>query len=187
MTVAVLGISALHARRHDSEQLLDALFGPAAGLVACTHLVDTPWRHEALSVEGPLDLLRSIALPPDVAAVLLDGDRTVTAAGDPDRQAGAREAAVAHRTRTGGRAVWFPGQELLTGDVPVADVLARTAIDRVVSAHGPYDEAAVVVTGGYVRPRFEGGKLTLDVGHDVPARLIPWEVPNPTPCCGADH
>jgi hypothetical protein len=25
------------------------------------------------------------------------------------------------------------------------------------------------------------------VGHTDPHRLVPWEVPNPTPCCGEDH
>jgi hypothetical protein len=191
----VLGISALHARRLDCEhlltQVLAAVPGPD-GLIACTHLVSAPWRHEALSVEAPpRDLLALIpavrALGEDVAAVLLDGENTVTAHGEQSRQAGAREAAIAHRDRTGGRAVVYPGLARLTGEVPVGAVLETTAIDRIVSMHGEYDEAAVLVTGGYVRPRFEGGELVLHAGHDDPKRLIPWEVRTPTPCCGEDH
>lgn len=182
----VLGVSALHARRHDAEELL-ARLGVEAEVVACTHLVSTPWRHEAVSIAGARLAPLLDRLDPDCAAVLLDGEREVAARGEPDRLAGAREAAIAHQRRAGGRAVRFPGIDLLTGDVPVAEVLARTAIDRVVSAHGDYAEGAVLVTGGYIRPHFSGGALVLEVGHDDPARLVPWEVPNPTPCCGADH
>jgi hypothetical protein len=189
---AVLGISALHPQRADCEHLLTRVLAAGASVVACTHLVSSPWRHEALSIEAhPRDLLALVpvvrGLGDQVAAVLLDGENTVTAHGEEARRPGAREAAIAHRDRSGGRAVLFPGVELLTGDVPVAEVVTTTAISRIVSMHGEFDPDAVLVTGGYVRPVFEGGELVLHVGHDDPRRLVPWEVRTPTPCCGEDH
>jgi hypothetical protein len=184
----VLGASALHARHTDAEHLLREVLGAVREPVtACTHLVDTPWRHEAVSVEGEPAALAAVAdairrVAPDAAVVL--GDREE---GPADRRAGAREAAAAHRHRTGGRAVQFPGVDLLVGDVTVDDVVARTAIDRVESSHGEFAADAVVQTGGYVRPRYLDGELVLLVGHADPRRLMPWEVRNPTPCCGEDH
>jgi hypothetical protein len=189
----VLGVSALHSRCWDAEHLLADLLGAvdASGLIACTHLVDWPWRHEAVSAHGPAPVLASLyaaATRRDgVAAVLLDADGATTSAGPDDRRAGAAQAAAEHRGRAAGRAVHYPGQESLVGDVPVADVLAGTAIDAVLSSHGEYAATAVLRTGGFIRPRFEGGRLVLHVGHEDPELLMPWEVAEPTPCCGQDH
>ena len=185
---AVLGASALHARAADAERLLrEALGAVRAPVTACTHLVDTPWRHEAVSVSGDPATLAVVAdaiRRAEPAAAVVLGDREE---GPVDRRAGAREAAAARRERTGGRAVHFPGIELIVGDVAVGDVLARTAVDRVESSHGEFAADAVVQTGGFVRPRYRDGELVLLVGHTDPHRLVPWEVPNPTPCCGEDH
>jgi hypothetical protein len=94
------------------------------------------------------------------------------------------EAAEAHRTRVSGRAVHFPGAGRLTGDVTVDDILRWTAIDEVrVLAHGQASREAVVVTRDFVRPRWSTGLLVLDVQPAAGGTLVPFEVPNPTPCC----
>jgi hypothetical protein len=189
----VLGVSALHSRCRDSEHLLAELLGAvdASGLIACTHLVDSPWRHEAVSVRGPALVLawlyEAAARRDGVAAVLLDADGVTASSGPDDRRAGASQAAAEHRDRIAGRAVHYPGQHALVGDVPVADVLAGTAIEALLSSHGEYAATAVLRTGGFIRPRLEDGRLVLHVGHEDPELLMPWEVAEPTPCCGQDH
>jgi len=189
----VLGVSALHARCGDAEHLLAELLAgvDSRGLVGCTHLVDAPWRHEALSVRGDgavlADLFAAAACRDGVAAALLEGEQVTAVAGPDDRRAGAEQAAAEHRDRVAGRAVHYPGQETLVGDVPVTEVLAGTAIEAVTSTHGAYAAGATLRTGGFVRPRYEDGALVLHVGHEDPALLMPWEIAEPTPCCGEDH
>ena len=95
-------------------------------------------------------------------------------------------AATARAAGTDGRAVRFPGIELLTGTVPVADVLAGTAIDEVrVLAGGLLPPAAMLLTRDFCRPVYEAGALVLHVLPAGPGRVAPFEVPNPTPCCAA--
>lgn len=111
-------------------------------------------------------------------------------AGQPDT-AGARlaaaAAAAAHAAGTAGRAVRFAGVELLTGTVPIADVLSRTAIDRVLVLGGGSAAGAVLDTRDFVRPEWRDGRLTLLVLPAGPGRVAPFEVPDPTPCCAAHH
>jgi hypothetical protein len=105
--------------------------------------------------------------------------------GDAGERASA--AAAARSARTEGRAVWFPGHRTVGGQITVAALLDTTAIDavEVLGAAGA-DPATVIETRGFVRPRFVADRLVL---HVQPARggvLVPFETPNPTPCC-ADH
>jgi hypothetical protein len=99
-------------------------------------------------------------------------------------------AAAEHTRKDAGRAVRYPGAELLTGTLTVADLLARSAIDHVVmvgapSGEGP-DPATPVLTRDHVRPEWRGGALVLPLTPAPGGLLAPFEVPNPTPCC-ADH
>lgn len=86
------------------------------------------------------------------------------------------------------RAVVFPGAEALTGVVTVADVLAKSAIERVLLLGGggtpPADQE--IDTRDFVRPLWMDGALTLVVQPASESRLVPFESPSPTPCC-ADH
>ncbi|KAA0941488.1 hypothetical protein [Streptomyces apricus] len=86
-----------------------------------------------------------------------------------------------------GRAVLYPGVAALTGTVTVAEVLARSAIDRVTVLGGgdPAPEARLV-TREHVRPLWQDGGLVLSAMPAVGGTLVPFEVPDPTPCC-ADH
>ncbi|MDQ0773638.1 hypothetical protein QF026_002104 [Streptomyces aurantiacus] len=87
-----------------------------------------------------------------------------------------------------GRAVVYPGATDLTGTVTIAALLARSAIDRVVVL-GAADEPPLsqpVVTREHVRPQWQDGELVLTLMPAAGGVLVPFEVPDPTPCC-ADH
>ncbi|OQR64545.1 hypothetical protein B6E66_08035 [Streptomyces maremycinicus] len=87
-----------------------------------------------------------------------------------------------------GRAVLYPGAEALRGTVPVGEVLSGSAIDRVavLGATGLPDPATRLVTRDHVRPLWQNGELVLTVMPAAGGTLVPFEVPEPTPCC-ADH
>ncbi|MEU5346414.1 hypothetical protein AB0H18_37290 [Streptomyces sp. NPDC020766] len=89
---------------------------------------------------------------------------------------------------TVGRAVVYPGAAALTGTVTVAELLSNSAIDRVTvlgsAAEPPSDQR--VVTRDHVRPQWQDGELVLTLMPAVGGVLVPFEVPDPTPCC-ADH
>ena len=85
------------------------------------------------------------------------------------------------------RAVVFPGVEALVGILTVDEVLAQSAIERVTLLGGgtpPPDQP--VDTRDFVRPLWMDGTWTLVVQPAEGGRLVPFESPNPTPCC-ADH
>lgn len=87
-----------------------------------------------------------------------------------------------------GRAVLYPGAAELTGTVTVAELLAGSAIDRV-TVLGTADEPAPdqpLVTRDHVRPQWRDGELVLTAMPAAGGTLVPFEVPDPTPCC-ADH
>lgn len=139
--------------------------------VACTGAVTAATAADLLT--GYLYVVtRELADVVDVVAV--DGDDALAAA-------------AARRDRSEGRAVWFPGHDGVGDEITVADLLDRTAVDRVeVLGAGAADGRTVVQTRGFLRPRFVAGQLVL---HVQPARggvLVPFETPSPTPCC-VDH
>lgn len=87
-----------------------------------------------------------------------------------------------------GRAVVYPGASALTGTTTVAELIAGSAISRVtvLGAPGTPDPGTRMVTRDHVRPQWQQGELLLAA---TPARggvLVPFESPDPTPCC-ADH
>ncbi|GHH33334.1 hypothetical protein FHS35_003435 [Streptomyces umbrinus] len=87
-----------------------------------------------------------------------------------------------------GRAVVYPGSATLTGTLTIAELLSGSAIDRVTvlgSAGEPPAEQGLV-TRDHVRPQWQEGELVLTLMPAVGGVLVPFEVPNPTPCC-ADH
>ncbi|MCX4904492.1 hypothetical protein [Streptomyces sp. NBC_00878] len=87
-----------------------------------------------------------------------------------------------------GRAVVYPGSAALTGTVTVEELLSGSAIDRVTvlgsAGEPPPDQR--VVTRDHVRPQWQDGELVLTLMPAVGGVLVPFEVPDPTPCC-ADH
>ena len=196
MTAAVLaGVDLLHTdERHADAALtrLRALLPPDADAdcLLATHWAQADDRpHVALSVEVTglepeqlWDLL--LGLEPGGGHGVCLGDRTAGPPSLVDAARSAREAAAARRS---GRVVHFPGAGALRGSLPVAEVLERSAVDAVrVLAAGPADPAAVLTTREHVRPTWSDGALVLLVQPAVGGTLVPFEPPDPTPCC-ADH
>jgi hypothetical protein len=87
----------------------------------------------------------------------------------------------------GARAVVFPGVDALTGVLTIQAVLDSSAIEHLrVLGGGEPDPATELDTRDFVRPLWSDGALTLVAQPAAGGRLIPFESPNPTPCC-ADH
>jgi hypothetical protein len=116
--------------------------------------------------------------------VAFGGDRH----GPDELAAGAAHAAAEHRARTGGRAVLYPGVDALTGALTVARLLEVSAVDQVAVLGSPEGAAmeARLVTRDHVRPEWRDGRLVLAAMPAAGGTLVPFEVPDPTPCC-ADH
>ena len=204
-TAAVAGIDLGTAHQRDADALLLDLAQDLAGLsaergaaadvcgsaVLMTHrAVTAAGAHVALSVELDLDAEQAwdvLHAAPQVrgreAGFFLAGRRS----GPDDLADGAADAAASAILRSGGRAVRFPGADALTGVLTVAEVLARSAVDRVaVLAGGTARGDQVVRTRGFVRPTCSDGELVLLVQPAAGGTLVPFEVADPTPCC-ADH
>jgi hypothetical protein len=84
----------------------------------------------------------------------------------------------------GGRCVRFPGQEALTGILPVAAIVASSAIDEVVGIGVPITSDASVDTRGFLRPVFAGDRLVLLVESAAGGVPRPVEIADPHQCCG---
>jgi hypothetical protein len=133
-----------------------------ADLVACTHLVHGDQARVAVSLSA------SGSWPAPIAA-----------------EVAARVAAL-HESRQGGRAVVYPGVDALVGTLPVAELLALSAIQevRVLGAPSPEpDPQTLIDTRDFVRPQYADGRLVLMAMPAPEGRIAPFEVPNPTPCC----
>ncbi|MFD0817483.1 hypothetical protein ACFQ0D_03925, partial [Micromonospora zhanjiangensis] len=95
-------------------------------------------------------------------------------------------AAAHHAAGHAGRAVWFPGVRELTGVLPVATLLAVSAIDQVAVLGGPpAGPDTLLDTRDFVRPQYCDGRLVLTATPAPGGLIAPFEVPNPTPCCAA--
>ncbi|NGO72531.1 hypothetical protein G5C65_30090 [Streptomyces sp. SB3404] len=181
----------LRAADHLLTELAAGLALPEAGYAA-THLVRT----------GRPRIALSFALPDEDAARAawhrLTSHREGAAAGaalgslrhGPAELAGsAAHAAGEHAFRRAGRAVRYPGSRALTGTLTVAALLAGCAVDRVAVLGAPSpaaDPSQRVRTRGHVRPQWQEGRLVLAAMPAAGGVLVPFEEPEPTPCC-ADH
>ncbi|MFI5844395.1 hypothetical protein ACIA8K_32340 [Catenuloplanes sp. NPDC051500] len=175
MSAVHLGLSLGHATDQAAEHwLTDRLPGlrDVPGLVVCTHNVQAPYPHVAMSFDIPDPSAGTGGELPEM---------------DPAFRVAADEAAARHRNRVSGRAVIFPGVETLTGTLTAAEILEHSAIERVAVLGGADAEPdARIETRDFVRPLIRSGKLELVLVPVVGGRFAPFEVPNPTPCC-ADH
>ncbi|RSN18789.1 hypothetical protein DMH25_00615 [Streptomyces sp. WAC 01325] len=170
MTPYVLTVDAGVRDLRAADHLLHALAAELAlpeGVFGCTHLVRGERPRVALSLALPSEpLLRT-------AQERLTAGGHEVAPGAPD---------------TVGRAVLYPGVSTLTGTLTIAEVLSRSAIDRVTVLGTPAGPApdTPLVTRDHVRPQWQHGELVLTAMPAIGGTLVPFEVPEPTPCC-ADH
>lgn len=173
--MSVIGLDLGHPTTVAAEHWL-ANLPPVPGLVVCTHLVHGARPRVVITLDAPqpIDLA---GLPPEPGLHPGDDGTALTAAAD-------------HEAKRAGRAVLFPGVKSLIGTVTVAELLARSAIEavRVIGGSSPRPAGDVLVdTRGFVRPQWMDGQLTLVATPAPGGRIAPFEVPNPTPCCGGTH
>jgi hypothetical protein len=190
MTVTVgvdLGSRTLHEADHALRRLAERLPLPA-GALALTHRAG-PDPHIALSLVLPCEETAEA-----VCAALTrpgEGEEAVPAVAHGPHRAGPadhRACAAAAAADPGGRAVLFPGAAGLPGTLTVADLLSRTAIDRVAVLGGGSAAATDLLdTHGHLRPeRTPDGDLLLRLAPARGGRWVPFEIPDPHPCCGGE-
>lgn len=166
-----IGIDTGTTRLAEADRMLRDLAGRLGlgdEVFGCTHLV-----REGARPRVALSLAAASAAAGDRARTRLAGLGIPVTDGGWDRA---------------GRAVLYPGAAALTGTLTVGQLLGRSAIERVRvlgSADRP-DPETRVVTREFVRPQWEDGELVRAVMPAVGGTLVPFEVPDPTPCC-ADH
>ncbi|MGP3970795.1 hypothetical protein [Streptomyces sp. 6N223] len=187
-----IGLDAGIRDRREADHLLHRLAAELPlppGAFGCTHRVADPEPHLALSLglpgsEAAREVFRRLGGVAGEAACAVLGRRTL---GPAARRAGARAAALAGAARGEGRAVVFPGSAGLPAALTVGELLGRTAIARVEALGGVAPAAdAALDTRGHVRPEWQDGVLLLRL---MPARggsFVPFEIPDPHPCCGGD-
>ncbi|NUR26368.1 MAG: hypothetical protein HOV97_07195 [Nonomuraea sp.] len=170
----ITGLDLGHATVTEAEHWLRetaAGLGPSGDVFACTHLIHGEGARVALSLSLPLPSLD--ALPSLAALSSID-------------EAVAARVAELHAAGLGGRAVRYPGADALVGTLTVGELLELSAIDavRVIGAASPTPAAETLLeTRDFVRPQWEDGRLVLVAMPAPGGRLMPFEVPNPTPCC----
>jgi hypothetical protein len=198
----VVGVDTGHTGAlREADRLLLALaveLGLREDVLGCTHHVRDGRRpHTALSFAVPSERaarairqrLTERGSGPGIGPGVVRGVAFAGELHGPDElAAGAARAAAEHTARTGGRAVLYPGADALTGAVTVARLLEVSAVDRVavLGSPGGADPEAKLVTREHVRPEWRDGRLVLAAMPAAGGTLVPFEVPDPTPCC-ADH
>jgi len=187
--VTVVGVDLGLRHERDADEFVAAMV--EGDVVASTHVVTSgESRHVAVAFgvddeesEQKLMTLLLAGLADHQQWTLLAGEEVH---GTTDFLPGARQAVTEHSARSAGRLVRFPGVDGLVGVVSIAEVLA-SAIDRVVVLGDDRPPAEIaLVTRDFVRPRWSGGELVLHTQPNKGGTLVPFETPNPTPCCG-DH
>ncbi|MDT0346240.1 hypothetical protein [Streptomyces litchfieldiae] len=188
--MTVIGLDGGARTPREADHLLHRLAGLLplpAGALGCTHQVRAPEPRLAVSLTLPdegtarsvLDRLRGAGAD---APSAVWGERWLPGAAG--SRAGAEAAATAAASGTG-RAVLFPGWDSLTGSLTLAELFDRTAISRAEVLGGTVPEASAVLdTRGHVRPERADGALLLRLMPVRGGGYVPFEIPDPHPCCG---
>jgi hypothetical protein len=144
----------------------------------------------SLRIPASADLAATVAawaVPGDAVVLTGGGDgRGDVALGDPAHAEHAAGVARAHRGRTSGRLVRFPGQEALPDRFPLAELTARCGVEAVHLLGVAEEPGLVLRTRGHVRPEFRDGVLVLVVNAWDDREVCPFEPPVQRECC-ADH
>ena len=120
-----------------------------------------------------------------VTVLLAGGEVAVIGSRDPVDSAHVRRL---HTDREGGRLFRYVGSDLLEGVMPVGRLLDGSAIEDVtmIGHREPAPRHTQIDTQAFVRPHLVGGRVQLVVRPAAEGRVVPFEQPQPTPCC-ADH
>ena len=183
-------LSALAEVEH---RLLDLGRQVGGATEVATHIVRSA---EGNHYAGTLRVGRSAELADTVVRWARPGDAVVLADGEGDdevhltQDAGHGDHAVAvvraHRDRTSGRLVRFPGQDELPDRFPLSELRARCAVEAVDLLGVAGEPGLVLHTRGHVRPEYRAGVLVLPVTAWDDGEVCPFESPTPRACC-SDH
>ncbi|MDT7727209.1 MAG: hypothetical protein QOI21_3785 [Actinomycetota bacterium] len=189
----VFGLDAGSSSLREADHLIQDqrdLLGLPDRTIACTHFVRAGRPHVAMSFQlppgfSPEAWWERLA---ELAALGIGVSWESHQLGPVELSGGATEAAAELAGKRSGRAVVYPGVDRLVGEITVGSLLDDSAIDRVVVLAGEGEPApeAVVYTRDHVRPEWREGQLTLITAPASNGAYVPFEVPDPTPCC-ADH
>jgi hypothetical protein len=192
-TRAVFGLDAGSSGLREADHLIQEqrdLLGLPDGTIGCTHFVRSSRPHVATSFRLPPGFSpeRWWERLAELALLGIGVSWATHRIGPAELSAGATEASAELANRLGGRAVVYPGVNRLVGEVTIGSMLEDSAIDRVVVLAGHAEPASsdMVRTRDHVRPEWRDGLLTLIATPTSNGVFVPFEVPNPTPCC-ADH
>jgi hypothetical protein len=183
------GSRSLREADHLIQEQRDRL-GLPDSTIACTHFVRAARPHVAASFQLPPAFLLEARWErlAELAALGIGVSWESHQIGPVELSTGAAEAVAELVDKRCGRAVVYPGVDRLVGEVTVDSLLEESAIDRVIVLAGQGEPApgAVVHTRDHVRPEWRDGQLTLITAPAPNGAFVPFEVPDPTPCC-ADH
>lgn len=194
LTVAVDAGTPDHGAAEHLLHRIDELLVGTAGLaglsdLASTHAVAAPGPHTAVVLSwaaagrlGP-EVLRLLAgALPDAGVVVTPAG---SAAGPPERVAGADLALAEHEERRAGRLARFPGQSEVERILTVEDVLALSCVDAVEGLAGTdvRPTTAIDLTG-FVRPTWRDRRCVVLVQASA-GGLVPFESRHQIPCCSA--
>jgi len=181
--------------RHLEHVVLDLLAALAveADLVL-THVVRSagaPRTAASVRLTGRGDVLAESPLAALIVgqwsgAFVLEGstDGPTLEHGPHDGRQAAGEAVAQGRSGESGRAALFPGQDALVAPLPVSDVPLVCAIAAVLPVVGQVDASTLLDPSGYVRPRFAGGRLLLEVVPGPGGVVVPAEQLEEHACAG---
>ncbi len=165
------GWTDLLSAEHDALDLLERLGGAVAEATVCTHVLRLASENRyALTIAAPRTIPAGSA-----------GASVRTAHPDDDSPLG--RLAGQHAQRSGGRAMHFPGQDLLRGRLGLDAVITLSAIEAFHHTGNPPKANAVLATRDFVRPTFADGRLVLVTQPGLDGDVMPFEVENPTRCC----
>ncbi|WP_214412112.1 hypothetical protein [Sphaerisporangium fuscum] len=190
----ILGLDAGSRTVTEAEHLLHhavKALGLPPSAVGCTHFVRTATSapHVACSLTVEETTVSDVVAALGEAGVTEAGVALGDGRGGPGELAeGAALAAAEHAAGAGGRLVVYPGVSEMTGTLTVAELLALGSVDRVAVLAQAEDPSpgTPITTNEHVRPQWRGGRVVLLTMPASGGRLMPAEVPNPTPCC-EDH
>ncbi|MGY2078703.1 hypothetical protein [Modestobacter sp. SYSU DS0657] len=168
--------------------------GAAAELV-CTHVdrsAADPRTGVSIRLSGPPadPAATQAALARELGGPVLAEPTASPAPDGDDDAAPARTALAEASSAVAGRAIRFPGADGVRGRVPVAELVAGTAVDAVMAVGATVGPDDVVDAGpnGFLRPQLTGGRMTLLVERAAGGVFTPFERENPHICCeGGDH
>lgn len=184
ITTSASTVARLEHDLHEARAPLDG------ALLVCTHVIDRKGPRLAATVRlgrislGAIQRFESECLERNWSFVFAPATMTLEV-GPREGRSWARAAIELVQARREGRAIRFRGQDELTGERSVKEILDRSEIDRVETVASGTLESGTVETRDYLRPVYVDGSLVLYVTPLGAGRFRPSESATTYRCCAA--